>query len=558
MKRMNAAEIMALQARAELLQQLHWHEWDDLANYIRPSMAGIEAPKYPGESRTSSLFDGTAPQACADLSHYLAAGLTPAASPWLSLAFRQAELNEMDAAVEWLQECSEAIAAEFLRGNFYPVMGEVYADLPTFGNGVPQCEARRDPLGRFDGLHFEAVWLREITALPDEYGQLTITFRKYRRTALQWFMQFGDDVGDQVKDIAQKKPEEPIEFVHAVYPRDPADIDVEGVAKGAAKDTAMPYASVWVNCRDKKIVRESGAMELPRYIVRWSQQSGSLWGFGPGHLALPDIRTLNEAKRLELAAWERNISRPMMTTPNNIVGGKIDTGPDGLTYVRDLANLRPLYDVTDFGLMAVKVDELQASILRTFFADLIREPSDVKSGTTAYEVAKRIERAQRILGEAVGHLRGMLRWAVERSFRIMYREGALPPIPQELLESGSQIDVRYTSPLQQAQEAQGVEQLTLFVGDMAQLAQLQQAGGGAPDAMDWVDFDGAAQELAKRRNAWAKAVRSQRDVEEMRKARAEAQAQQAQQQQALVAGQVARDVGAGAGPEAAMAVLTGG
>lgn len=556
MKRMDAAELIALHTRSSQQQTPLHNEWDKLAKYIRPSMSGLISEPQPGEARTQDVYDSTALQAVADLGNYLSAGLTPSASPWLNLTFRQDELNEDNDAVEWLQQCTEIIRAEYLRSNFYPTMGEVYQDLPTFGSAAIQCDGRYDWAGRFAGLHFEAIWLKEITALADEYGDLTMTFRCYEQTALQWLGKFGKDVGDKVQKLATERPEEKVKFLHVVYPRNPEDIDQKGVAAGKADGKKMPFASVWVCLLDKRIVRESGYMELPRQFVRWAKASNSIWGYGPGHLALPDIRTLNEAVRLELAAWERSIDRPMKTTPNNIVGN-LNVGPGGLTVARDPGKLDVLMDVTDFSLTAVKTDELRTSILRTFFSDLIREPADVKSGTTAYEVAKRIERAQRILGESVGHLQTMLKWVVERSFQILYREGRLPPVPEGLLESGAQIDVQYTSPLRQSQEAQGVEQLTLFIGDVAQMAAVQVQAGQEPTALDWIDWDGAVQELAKRRNAWASAVRSDDEVEQMREERAQAQAQATQLAQAEQAAKTTRDLSAGVGPEKALRLVGG-
>lgn len=549
MKRLNAVEIIGLAKRAESLQEQLWSHWDELSLYIQPSKVGFVTRREPGEKRTERLWDSTAPQACDDLAHYLAAGLTPAASPWLDLAFRQKELQGEDAFVEWLQACAEIERAELQRSNFYEVMGEVYKDLPAFGNACPQAEERKDHAGNFAGLHFEAVWLREITALPNQYGEFDTTFRTYEQSALQWVQMFGkDDVGEKVAKLAAEKPEQKVRFIHAVYPRDRDDIDLDGVAKGTANGLKMPYASAWVNCEDKVLVRESGYLELPRYIVRWARQSGNPWGIGPGSLALPDVRTLNEAKRLDMIAWEKELDPPLKVLQNSVVDSVIDQSPGGKTILRDMNGVQRLYDGTTFNVSTVKVDELKASILRTFFADLIREPTADVGAKTAYEVAKRLERAQRILGEAVGHLRGMLRWSVERSFKILYRNDRFPAPPPELLQAGAEIDIRYTSPLQMAQEAQSVEQIAMFMGDLHPLAALNQ------EVLDHVNWDGMVLELARRRNVPATALNSKREIEEIRSAREEAQAQANQMAQAEQAGKVIRDVGAGLGPEQAAQV----
>lgn len=550
MKRMNAAELIGLYTRGEALQSPMLPLWDELAEYIHPAKVGFTGKRADGEKRTSKLWDSTAPQANNDLAHYLAASLTPSAVPWLRYEFRSREARDNDSYCEWLEECTEIVQKEKGRSNFYETISEVYDDLPSFGLGTLQCDERKDPMGRFQGLHYEAIWMRELVLLADPYGGFDVTFRGWEQSAAQWVALFGEAVGEKVRKLAAEKPEDPVKFLHAVYPRNLEDIDVAGVDRGACPPERMPYASVWINLMEKTIVRESGYLELPRYTARWARTSGSLWANCPGLLALPDIRTVNEAKRLEMLAWEKSIDRPMKTVLNNIVG-KLDMGAGGLTVVRDINGTVPLFDGTDFNLNAVQVQDLRASIMRTFFADLIREPTDVKSGTTAYEVAKRLERAQRILGETVGHLRRMLSWSAERSFNILYRNGQFPTPPEGLLESGEKLDIRYTSPLQQAQESQGLEQLLLWLGDLGQAGQIN------PEVFDWVDWDGWAKEAANRRSVPAFARRDQTGVDKVRAERRQRQAEERQAALAATGGQVIRDVGAGAGPEQAQALLKG-
>jgi hypothetical protein len=464
-------------------------------------------------------------------------------------------LRDEDSYVEWLQECTDIQRAELVRSNFYEVTGEVYSDIPTFGVASIQCDKRTDRRGKYSGLNWESIWLKEIVALANEYGDLDTTFRCYEQSALQWVDMFGKESGGKLEQLAASKPEEKVKFLHAVYPRNAEDVDWVNVDKGLADPLKMPVASVWVNLLDKKITRESGFHENPRHMVRWAKLSGSIWANSPGMLALPDIRTLNEAKRLEMIAWEKAIDRPMKTTQNNLIDNRLNLGAGGLTLCRDVNALQPLFDGTDFNLTAVKTDELRTSILRTFFADLIREPGQDTGAKTAYEVAKRIERAQRILGEAVGHLRGMLNWAGERSFRIMFREGRFPPPPEGLLEASPQIDVRNTSPLQSAQESQGIEQTMMFLGEMSQLAQVQVSVGREPDVLDWVDWDGIVKNAARSRSVPATGLKSQVQVRKVRDERDAQKAKAQAQQDALQGAAVVKGVGQGAGPEQAQQVL---
>lgn len=457
----------------------------------------------------------------------------------------------VDSFVEWLEACTEILQSEFTRSNFYSAFGEVYQDLPAFGVGTPQITEKRGSDGEWKGLHFESIFIGELTGIADEYGEFTTTFRSYEKPAIYWQGLFGDELTGAVAELAQDKPDQPVKFLHAIYPRDEADIDRKGIAEGTALSRNLPFASVWVNCHDKSVVREAGYHELPRYVTKWGGASNSDWGYSPAMRALPDIRTLNEAKRLEIAAWERSIDRPMVGRENNLVGD-LEIGARGLTIVRDVNQLKPLFDATDFNLTAIKIQDLRDSILRAFYADLIREPSGADGPEkTAYEVARRMERAQRILGEAVGHLRVMLRWTVERSFQVMYRAGQLPTPPEELLGVNPQIEVKYTSPLQSAQEGVGLESVLMFIGDLQMLAQFNET------VIDRVDWDGLTSDIARRRNVPAKSLLSDEQMLELREERAAQQQAMQQAEAAKAESEVVRNVGQGAGKEAAMRMVSG-
>ena len=66
---------------------------------------------------------------------------------------------------------------------------------------------------------------------------------------------------------------------------------------------------------------------------------------------------------------------------------------------------KPLYNGTQWQLQTVERERLEQHIRDVMFSDLIREPSANVGTKSQFEVAKRIERAQRILGQAVGRQR---------------------------------------------------------------------------------------------------------------------------------------------------------
>jgi len=123
---------------------------------------------------------------------------------------------------------------------------------------------------------------------------------------------------------------------------------------------------------------------------------------------------------------------------------------------------------------------------------------------------------------------------IERAFGIMYRHGALPQAPAVLTQQGADIDVAYEGPLAKSQrlsEVEGLERLQQFLAGAAQLD---------PSIIDNVDFDEALRISADVLGVPSKILRSQADVDQIRKQK---QAAQQQQQQIADTGNLAAAAG---------------
>ena len=543
MKRMTAEQIAALYKQCKSDQNVHEVEWEEHARYVQPSKVGFFEQRYPGEQKTEWLWDSTAIHARINASHYLSSVITPATGYWLGIKFRDKELADSDKPNEWLEESIKITRAEISRSNFYAQAGEFYDDILTFGTSPFQIEERRLPGlgGLFVGPHYEAAWLRDVVCLANPWGELDTTIRCYERTALQWYSQFGDEIGEQVSRLARTEPKTKVKVYHASYPRDPDEIDRDALAGGHAASSRQPYASVWVNEKDVKIFREGGSYAPSRVVPRWSTSTGTNYGSSPTHTAMPDIKTLNEAKRLGLIAWEKGID-PTLLVNESMQLTNLNRAAGSVNVVRDIDGIRKLDDLTDTDKSMIEVMELRSSIKEIFFSDLINEPAEVKSGTTAYEVAKRMERAQRILGEAVGRIREeFVRPVVEQTFHMLLRNNKFPPIPEEL--DSADLDVVYNTPLQTAQELQGIENIQMFLVEGQNLAAIQSPEDpGSAEVLDLIDFDEILSEQAKRRGIPATVLRSEDEINDVRDARRQQQTEDRELELAMQNAAVAKDM----------------
>jgi len=142
---------------------------------------------------------------------------------------------------------------------------------------------------------------------------------------------------------------------------------------------------------------------------------------------------------------------------------------------------------------------------------------------TAFEVAKRFELLQRLLGPTMGRQETeFLNPLIDRMFGIMLRHGALPKPPDVLVQAGAQIDVQYEGPLAKSQrlaEVEGLERLQALVVNAATLD---------PSIVDNIDYDEAIHLAADVLGVPPKLLRDPDDVKKMRDQRAQQQAQQQQ------------------------------
>ncbi len=557
MKELSATEIIALWGRIDGAQGQWRNTWEDLARYIHPSKVGFTGEREEGQKKTEYLFDSTALQALDDLGHYLATALTPNSQQWAKLQFKDATTSEMIDVRNWLEDTGNRMQDAWLASNFYKEAGECYQDIGCFGTMCMEGHRKNDRDGNYAGLAFENVYMRECGGIENEYGEIDTTIRLYKKTAIAWYNLFGKASGDAVIGaINASRFDEKFEFLNICYPRD--DFDRTAIYLEPVESSRMPFASVWVEMGKKQIVKTSGSYEPTRVIARWDRNTDNTYGHGPGLKALPDVRSLNEAKRLELEWFEKNIDPPLKTRESNIVGNvKVSAGD--LTVCRDPEALQELYSNTRNASMTLyKTEELRDSIRNIFYSDLIRDEGlSSRTGVSDYETARRMERAQRILGEAVGGLRNeFLRWVVEKTFSIMYRAGELEEPPESVADE--ELDVRYVSPLQTAQQAQGAENTALFLAEMAQVAAVQRDLGREPDVLDRIDFDKMSKKMADARNVPADILRSDEEVQTLRDARAAARARAAALAETESAASAASDLGQAVGADNAMELITGG
>ena len=554
----NAAAILKRNAKLRGQRATYESAWQEIAEYIAPHRANIQRAFAPGEKKTDKIFDSTAVRAHPMLSAHLHQTLTPSTQPWLSFSLRDQALNEDPDIMAWLEDDARRMHLAFKQSDFNVAVHEMYLDITgPSATGCLLVEERTLPAsGEFGGFRFRAIPPSEYCLDEDVHGRVDTIYRQFKLSARQILQRWVKTAGQRVEDKDKTDPDAEFEIVHAVYPRTDRVYDDTGKPKQGAKN--MPFVSCYVLMSgtndDGKggrghVLEEGGYEEFPYMVPRWLKASGEKYGFGPSHLAIPDVRTMNKAKEFLLEAAPIAMFPPSIERDDSVFGD-LDLTPGGRNTV---GGTGPVQDQLAFLQTGVRVDiaqivfaDLIKSIQETFFVPQL----ELQEGPqmTATEVNVRYELMMRYLGAVLERLTvEFLNPLVERAFGVMARARAFLPMPLVLAErfGEADLDVQYEGPLARAQRTMELTAQDRVVGFAGAIS--QQTMPFAPDIArrPWevLDLDKMMRDRADITGLRSDSLRAQTDVDEERTAREEQQ-QQAQQTQTMIEG--AKAIGAAA------------
>lgn len=509
--------------------------FQEVVDYVLPDRSNVTRFSTPGERRGTERYDSTAVEAAEVLAGNLAATLTPQASKWFHLELANEQLNQKRAVRDWCEDCRDLMLGALAKSNFYLAIDEVYLDLVGFATACPYTEL----VG--NRLHFMAWPVAQYTFTEDASGQVANVYREFTMTPVQivekfakhpGFNEYGPTVLAALKDDAKPDAKwKPIRMVHAIYPRGFYD-----PRKPGGKN--MPIASCYVNLDDKVIVAEGGYLERPANVVRWRKASDDEgWGRGPAFTAMPDVRSLNAAKRMMHRAAAKDIDPPLVIEDKGVIGS-VRTVPNGITYIKRDARMEYLTSGSRIDLAQFDLQDLKAQIRSCFYADHLRLPPPQAQPLTATEIQIRWELMERLLGPTLGRLQAeLLNPVIERVFGLMMRAELLPEPPQEVFNQD--VDIEYVGPLARAQQMPDVMAIERAFQTAANISAVL----GDPSPLDLLDADEAVKRAAMLQGVPSEVLRDDDAVEQLRAQRAEQQAGMQERQDAMLAAEVAGKAG---------------
>lgn len=496
--------------------------YQDVVDYVLPRRQSFTGPRSDGQTVTDKIFDSTAPWALDQLAAGLHSYLTSPTQRWAKLVLdpfmQETDLYEDEEVKRWLEMASNYLQMIFTsqKTNFAPQAHELYLDLGGFGTGIFYVEEdfAEAPM-RFSTMH-----LGECSFEEDAYGVVNALHRRYKTTARNAAMFFKDKTPEHIKKIVEDKPNEMVEIIYVVRPRDDIFKEMSGTSK--------PFGAWYIDPKEKQIIKSGGFYEFPFMVPRWSKLTGETYGRGPAMLCMPDIKMVNTMSKTLIKAAQKIVDPPLML-PNEGFLLPIKMSPSGLNFYDSTLNpdhkIQPIQTGGNVQLGQEMLDARRQHIIRSFYLDWMQLQEGPQM--TATEVVQRTEEKMRMMAPSVSRMQSeFLDPLVERVFGILSRKRILPAPPEAL--KGKKVNVEYVSPVIKAQR------MTQIVGFQRLLESLAQIAQAKPEVFDRIDADGTVDMLVDGFDVSYQSLLPKDKAEELRAKREQAQQQAMQAQNANV------------------------
>lgn len=495
--------------------------YKQLRAFVYPFMGRFEGER-PDETQpnTDKQLKGTTNRCLRTLSAGMQAGLTSPSRDWFKLRSPSVLKGSADYEMKrWLESVHDIMLKIFADSNFYSETKRFYTELALYGTAAMTVLPDYDTVAYFHTLTAGSYYLG-----LGEKDKPEVFYRDFWLSAEQLEEQFGrDNLSAMVVSQLENAPDTQFQVCHSI------ERDTDPHAR-------WKFRSVyWLLGGQKQEVLSVGGFDsFPVLVARWDVLDGSIYGIGPGHIALSDVKQLQVTVRDLNLAVKKEISPPLIGAAA-LKNSNLRTTPNGITFTDadDVSGgrlLAPLYPVNvDLSKLQTMIEDTKQEIRSAFFEDLflMLHSNDDKSKTATEVDALELEKAM-MLGPVLESLiSDFLNPLIDRVYQLMLNADILPEAPESI--SAADWEPEYISVLAQAQKLQSikpVEQVLAYAGGLA---------GVKPEVLDNIDFDAAVRFYGETVGAPTGILRDPAEVAQIRQAAAEAAAaqQQAAQLQAV-------------------------
>ncbi|WEI17388.1 portal protein [Acinetobacter proteolyticus] len=515
----------------------HWRECYKFGAPERQQSFSGETVDSTRRTERAALLDSTASWSIQQLVASLISGTTPANSLW----FRAVpdgidDLSEITEGEKWLDQACKFIWRNIHGSNFDNEAHDSVLDGVVAGWAVLYTDIDRKEGG---GFTFQSWPIGECYIASTRQDQIVDTiYREYELSAAAIVAEYGENnVSAEVLRASQDEPDRKFTILWVIQPREGYK---EPKDNRPQHPKQMPFESVHIETQSKKIVRNSGYNEFPCACPRYRKIPNSVYGNGQMSIALPDAKQLNKLQELVIQSGELAIGGMWAAKDGGVMNVRtLRLGPRKIIAVDSVEDIKRLDDGTNFQVAEYMVTYLQANIRKALMADQL-QPADGPA-MTATEVHVRVDLIRQQLGPLYGRWQAeFLIPLLERCFGLAYRAGVLGEPPEEL--QGSNLSFKFVSPLARSQQLEDVSAIERLMTALQTYAQTY------PEMLDNIDPDAIAQVTASSLGVPAEVLRTKKQIESVRTAKAQAQQQQMDQaQEASFTDNLGKEVAKGVG-----------
>jgi len=514
-------------------------EWRTISDYLLPGRGIYQTYSKPRKRKLTSpkVVNNIAEDALLVLTSGMHGGLTSPSRPWFKLAWEDPRLNQVDQLKTWIQKATDILHFMLHASNFYSVINNFYVEYAGFGTAA--CYVGEDTGTDEVPFYFNILTVGEYAFSIGPAGRPNQFCRTIFMSERQLVERFGKAVSKRVRkrvETNQSGVDIPsftvLEYI-GKYKYDSqrpwTQIFYEVQSKGA------PSGAPFVGNEMPEPLEVNGFYEFPYPLARWSTIGSDTYGLGPGSRALPDIKRLQEMEKAFLMATHKAINPPLNAPAR--MKGKLNTLPGGYNYYSNpQETVNEIYTVK-FDYMGVSnaVERVEQRIRRNFFNDIFLTANRDPNATPykAMEVTVREQEKMLRLGPVIEGLQSeFLSPLIERCFNILLRKELLPPLDPALAQLAGSYHITLVSPLATAQRGVALHGINSFLAFVGQAAQFDQR------VLDKIDTDKAVDEYADITGVQTDILRPDAEVQQIRKARAKAQAQEKAQAEQMAQAQL--------------------
>lgn len=522
--------------RAELKQIFDQIKPDlqDLADYFAPNAVRFIARNVNKPYiKSKKILDSTTFIAVRNFASGMMTGATSPTRRWFKTGImtKSADKSQMSYnSKRWCAVQAELTRKALYASNFYQLLPEVYEQLGVFLFSCMAMEKDFDSIVNFKVLPIGSYYYSK-----DSKGVVDTLCRNYMESAKNLVERYGiENCSDKIIEANRTKPNQLFEIVHFVEPN--REYKQNSPFSNQKKFISVTYE---VGSGTDGFLRKSGFDRFP-YVVFEASCNGedNYPSKGCGVYALPDAKQLMTLIK-ELGKAIKKIVSPAYQGPAILKNKKIADIPGVFNEDGESgAGIRPIYEVPP-QIIALRenIAELRDNIKSIFYNDLFAMIlNTAERGRTATEVNELKEEKLVLLSPLLEQIHTALKQILEWVFYAEMEANILPPIPQEL--EGEEIEIEFISTLAQAMKAQNISSMERFITFTANMAQAVD-----PVLIKKIRGENMIDDYADFANIDPSQIAPNEELDEIRKAQAEKQAQAEQMQQLQQGTEMIKNIG---------------